>query len=502
MKPVWLFVLLLLLAGCGKTEKKADEAKPEETVASVSVATAEKKDIEETVAAQGVVQPAQGAMTKLSPQIAGRLVRVLVKEGERVSAGQVVATLDTRTLVAQSRSAEAGYQASRASAAQAVKAMQAAASDQRSGVHTARLALESARAERDGSVQAAQTARKLAQAELARTLAGARPQEVVQAKDALRQAEATRDRARIEAERQQFLFEKGISAKRQADDAQTALTVAEASVESAKQALELTLAGARKEDRDAARLRVRQADESLVQAQKTGNAKVAQAQAALSQAESQTLAVAAKVQEAEAARSSALKASADVSVAQVQAEYAALRAPISGVVTKRWLSPGDMADPAGAVLEIADNRQLELLASLPESDAERVQPGQRARLAAGQTGTVVSVGAVDPQTALVPVRIRVSQSASLRAGALQSVKIVVRVARGATVIPKEALLTREGKSVVFVATGESAKETPVTLGAETEAGVEVRSGLSAGAKVITVGGYELTDGAKIKVEKP
>ena len=69
-------------------------------------------------------------------------------------------------------------------------------------------------------------------------------------------------------------------------------------------------------------------------------------------------------------------------------------------------------------------------------------------------------------------------------------------------MPKAALLSRDGKSVVFTVNGEKAKETPVSVGAETESGVEIRSGLSAGAKVVTVGGYELSGGAKIQVEKP
>ncbi|MGC4046149.1 MAG: hypothetical protein QM758_20355 [Armatimonas sp.] len=41
----------------------------------------------------------------------------------------------------------------------------------------------------------------------------------------------------------------------------------------------------------------------------------------------------------------------------------------------------------------------------------------------------------------------------------------------------------------------------MTVGVETEEGVEIRSGLSAGAKVVIVGGYELANDAKIKIEE-
>lgn len=493
-------LLLSVLAGCGKPVAK--EAAPETPVATVTVAVAQRHDVEETVVAQGTLQPAQGGATRLAPQMAGRLVSVLVKEGDQVVAGQTLATLDIRAPAALTRSAEASYKMSAATATQAQLAARASAGDQESSVQVARLAQEAAATERNGSLQAAQTALNLAQTDLARTLAGARPQEVNQAQNTLRQAEATRKRAATEAERQQFLFEKGVSAKRQVEDAQTALTVADASVESAKQTLELMQAGARKEDRDAAQLRVRQAEEALEQARKSGDAKLAQAKAALHQAEQQKLSVAAKAQEVRVAQSGMGKAAADVTAARVQTDYATIRSPITGVVVKRLMNPGDMADTAGAVLEVTDNRQLDLLASLTEEDARRVHPGQRARLGSGDTALVVSVGAVDPQTNLVLVRLRVSQTKELRAGAFSLAKIIVRIARQALIVPKEAVLSREGKSVVLVSVGDIAKETPVTTGVETEAGIEIRSGLAVGAKVVTLGQYELVDGAKIKMEKP
>ena len=500
---LWIisFVFLGLLSGCSKKATE-EEAKAETPAAVVTVTKAERQDIEETVTAQGTFQSAQGAATKLAPQMAGRLISVLVKEGDSVTAGQILATLDTRALAAQVRSAEAGYRASTATASQAQLAARAAASDQESSVRVAQLAVDAAIVERQGAIQSAQTTLNLAKTDLTKTLAGARPQELLQAQSTLRQAEATRARAAKEVERQTFLQEKGVSARRQVEDAQTALTVAEASVESARQTLELLQAGARQEDREAAQLRVRQAEEALGQAHKTGEAKLVQAKAVLRQTEKQKLAVAAKVQEAKAAQSGAGKAAADVESARTQTDYATLRAPLSGIVVRRLLNPGDMADPAGTVLEIANSRQLDILATLPADEALRVRPGQRAHLSSGEMARVISIGSVDPQTNLVTLRLQTGSSKSVRAGAFILVKVVIRVASQAIVIPKECVLNHEGKSVVFVAAGEVAKMTPVTTGVETDAGVEIRSGLAVGAQVITQGQYELSDGAKIKVEAP
>ncbi|MGC4046150.1 MAG: HlyD family efflux transporter periplasmic adaptor subunit [Armatimonas sp.] len=161
---------------------------------------------------------------------------------------------------------------------------------------------------------------------------------------------------------------------------------------------------------------VRQAQEALAQAQKAGEAKVALARAALRQAEGQRLSVEAKAEEARAAQRGAEKAAADVASARIQADLTTIHAPISGVVTKRLLGPGDMADATTPVLELTNTGKLDLVASLPADDAARIRPGQSAHLSRGGEAIVASIGAVDPQTNLAPVRLQVRQNGTLRSG--------------------------------------------------------------------------------------
>ena len=74
----------------------------------------------------------------------------------------------------------------------------------------------------------------------------------------------------------------------------------------------------------------------------------------------------------------------------MQSDYATLRAPLSGVVVRRLLNPGDMADPTGTILEIANSRQLDILATLPADEALRVRPGQKAHLSLGEMARVIA----------------------------------------------------------------------------------------------------------------
>jgi membrane fusion protein (multidrug efflux system) len=179
---------------------------------------------------------------------------------------------------------------------------------------------------------------------------------------------------------------------------------------------------------------------------------------------------------------------------------------------KRALNPGDMADPAAAVVEVADTRHLNLTASLTSDSIKNVRAGMTAHIISTDIpgvkleGRVISVGQVDPQTNLLPVRITVpNHSGLLKAGGFASAAIVLRRNLRTVVVPKEAIVTKEGKTFVFVMSPDGvAHQKDATIGTEQNGLAEVLSGVTAGDKVITEGQYELPDGAKVILpgEKP
>jgi len=588
----------------------ASDAAPADKAAEpvpVEVATVALRPLETLVSAKGTLVPAQGASARVAVTAPGRLTRVLVAEGDRVAAGQLLALVDNRSARAASRGAQAALSASQSDAQSAILSIRAAQSDQTNALRQAQLGLSSASTERDSAVRAAQVALRSAQSDLRKTQvgarardvsnalqqarlalrsaridreasvkaarnalraaqtdltklqAGARPQEIRQAQAAVSQAQATRDRAATEVGRVQFLVDRGIKARRELDDAQTALRVAEANLQSAKDALslvqagtriediragELRVAGAREalqsagqsgdakvglaqaalglaqsnlglaaqqrpEDVRAAALRVQSARDAVRQAQQNGDAKIAGARAAFQAASRGAVNIAAKAQDARSKQALAASKQADLLGAQIAASSSELRAPLSGIVSKRSLNPGDMADPATPVVEISDASTLNLLANL-SGDGANVQQGMTARVSTAAMpgrsvpGRVVSVGQIDPQTNLLSVRVAVpNPNGQLKVGAFASADIVLATKPLAVVVPRSALLTRDGKSAVLVAGSDGkAHQKTVTTGIERGGSVEIPSGLKAGERVISVGGYQLDDGAPIKVAPP
>jgi HlyD family secretion protein len=496
---------ICLQAGCGKkADATAEDKKPDEV--AVEMAMVETRRMETTVTAQGTLTAGQGASARIASSAPGRLLTVTVKEGDPVSPGQILATIDNRPQQAQSKSALAAAVASESQARSADLAAGAAAVDQSNAVHLAQLAVQSAQLDRDGSVQTAQSSLQAAQTDYQKTKAGARPQEIAQADLAVNTAKATRDRASTELERVRFLVDKGIDAKRQLDDAQTALSVADSALESARQQASLVRSGARAEDLRAAEIRVQQAQQAVAQAKTSGDARVTQARAALRQAQQSALQVAVKQQDARAQHELAAQKRADLAAAQSTAAYAEIRSPLRGVVTRRLLNPGDNADITVPILEVAEVKALDLIANVTAADGLQVRTGMPAHITASDVpnrifaGTVLNVGQVDPQTNLLSVRLSVSNArGALRSGTFADAEIVVRTNPRAVVVPKQAIVSREGKPVVFVVGLDNiARQKEVVTGSERDGLVEIVKGMPADEKVIRLGQYEIADGARVR----
>lgn len=459
----------LSLTGCGKKAEESSDATDVKPVV-VDMTQAMVRPMDTTVSAQGTLTSPQGASARVTAVNAGRLIAVRVREGDRVTAGQVVAVIDSRTQQAQAQSAGSALRASQLQARQTSLEAQAAETDHANAVKLAKLELESAKTEQ----------RKLRN--------GARPQEIAQSDQAVNQAQANLDRAATELDRVSYLYDKGIAAKRQLDDAKTAQRLAASSLESARQQADLVRAGTRSEDLQSAELRVKTA------------------QAALEQAEHGDLQVTAKKQEAQAAMESIQQKRADLAAAQVAAGYAALRAPLSGIVIHRNLNPGDMADPGTPVLEIANSRALDILASIPAEDGARIRTGMPVRVTTTTAaervfpGRVISIGQVDPQTGLLSVRVSVANTdGTLKSGAFATADIVLHTNRSAIAVPKQAVITRDSKPLVFVAGLDGiAHQRDVVAGVEQGGMVEIVRGIAPSERVIRLGQYELTDGMKVR----
>lgn len=493
--PPFKFILLASLGSLAVVGCSAKQAEGEKAVelAPIAVQTVkvEQRDIRDSTLVDGNFVVPEGKSAKLAPMVAGRLVSVFVKEGDTVRAGQLIALVDTKVQNAQSKSAQDASSVASAQAKQAQLSYESAKADQKAAVELARQALTTAKAERDSNISLAKT-------DLDKLKAGARPQEVALAEQAVTQARIARDKAKQESDRDQQLFKEGFVSGQQAQSSKSAFELAESALKQAQSQLDLTKAGSRKEDIDSAVQR-------LDAAKRLGDLRVAQAETSLKQAIASEKTVQAKAQDAQAANLTVNQRQHESAMTLQVEKSGEIRAPMNGRVVRSLLNAGDEADPTTPVVEIAASGDvIDFVGMVDPSDAIRISVGQAVIFEKfeGLSGTVSSVGVANTQSGLIPVRVRCAQTAKgPTPGTFARAGIILQRLKDALAIPNGAVASREGKDVVFVVKDGVAHLTEIQIGPDDGDWISVTKGIKFGEEVVLLGQHELADGAKVTVAK-
>jgi len=230
------------------------------------------------VSVTGTVEATQ---VDVSTKITGRIVARPVKEGDAVTEGQLLAKLDATELAADARRQEAAVRS--------------------------------------------------AQATLRDLLAGARGEEIEDARAALQSAEATRIMNERDFRRAEELSRRELIAAQEVDRARQAYEVATAQERSTRQRLNLLLSGSRPEQIEAARGQLAQAESALA-------------------------------------------------MARSRLKEMIILSPLDGVVLHKNLEVGEMANPGVSILTLMNPRELWVRAYVPEEEIGRIKIGDPARV--------------------------------------------------------------------------------------------------------------------------
>ena len=187
-----------------------------------------------------------------------------------------------------------------------------------------------------------------------------------------------------------------------------------------------------------------------------------------------------------------------------------IRSPVNGFVGKRLLDPGAFVSSNTPVVSMVEIDRVRLVANIVEKDLRRVRVGSSADVEVdaypGETfrGQVARVAPVlDPATRTAQMEVEVPNGDfRLKPGMYSRVRLTVATKAQALVVPVNAVVTIEGKRGVFQVrdgTVRSAAFVPVQVGLEDGTLVEVLSGLSESARVVTTGAAALRDGDPVTI---
>jgi RND family efflux transporter MFP subunit len=206
---------------------------------------------------------------------------------------------------------------------------------------------------------------------------------------------------------------------------------------------------------------------------------------------------------------------------QQQLDDMTIRAPFDGVITTKDAQPGEMISPVSAgggftrtgIGTIVDMTSLEIEIDVNESYINRVEQGQpvEATLDAYPNWKIPC-----KVIAIIPTADREKSTVKVRVGFDQldprilpdmSVKVAFRDSGGtavarAVMVPKNSVLNRDGRDVVFVVRDGHAERRAVNVTDTQNDDSVLSAGVSAGEKVVVNAPADLQDGMAVKETKP
>ncbi|WP_200975689.1 efflux RND transporter periplasmic adaptor subunit [Echinicola sp. 20G] len=198
--------------------------------------------------------------------------------------------------------------------------------------------------------------------------------------------------------------------------------------------------------------------------------------------------------------------SAEIELKEVEMELAkaAIKAPISGKVADLKIKQGSLVNAGDALCEILSTNLLELHVKVLESDIPFIALGQIAEVypVSGGAGSLSGkVGSINPkvdENGLVEVGIQLSGASKLLPG--MNARAVIRAPQtNSVVVPKQALVYRSGRPVVFTLNGKESKWNYVEVGKDNGREIEILDGVKDGETVITSNNLQLGHQAQVQV---
>jgi membrane fusion protein (multidrug efflux system) len=200
-------------------------------------------------------------------------------------------------------------------------------------------------------------------------------------------------------------------------------------------------------------------------------------------------------------------AQAQTQLVRAQISKTAVKAPFSGKIGLRSISPGTYITPAILVAKLVNTGKLKISFSIPEKYASEVKSGSTIDFSVSGSDKIYTakIYAIEPEVEVATRTLQVraiadNKDGNLFPGTFADVKLPLDIIKNAIVVPTEAIIPVQSGKKVFIANMGKAKEVMVEAATRTDASILILSGLKAGDTLITGGVMSLKNEAPIKVK--
>ncbi len=193
--------------------------------------------------------------------------------------------------------------------------------------------------------------------------------------------------------------------------------------------------------------------------------------------------------------------------ARLNLAYTKIMAPFGGVIGDFDLVVGQRVNSGVKLFKLLDVSKLRIDVGVLESEIVNIAKGNRVQVKVNAfpgkhfEGKVVFISPfIDTENKTCKVTIELSNPHSdLKPGMFAQVNIEIESLEDRVLIPEDALLIRDRRSLVFVVEDDLAKWKYVTIGEQNDEYIEIIEGINVGEDVIIEGHYTLAHDARVQI---
>jgi RND family efflux transporter MFP subunit len=207
----------------------------------------------------------------------------------------------------------------------------------------------------------------------------------------------------------------------------------------------------------------------------------------------------------QAAQAQVALAESNLALVQKSFDDTRITTPIAGIVTKKMVNVGTMANPAGPAFAVQDQSALKMEGTVPAAYVPLLKVGMPVEIVVDElpgrtfTGSVSRLApTLEQETRRGAIEIALQPAEGLLPYMFGRATISFGNSADVVVVPNDAVLSVGGQPAVFVVDGDIAKLIRPKLGARQADDVVVEEGLSVGDAVVVSGAAGLADGVKVK----
>ena len=199
---------------------------------------------------------------------------------------------------------------------------------------------------------------------------------------------------------------------------------------------------------------------------------------------------------------------AQTQLIQAQIGKTSIRAPFSGKIGLRNISPGTYVTPTTLIANLVSTNQLKITFSIPEKYASQITNGSEINFTVPNVTDKfkAKIYALEPAVEMATRTLKIralteNSSGKLLPGTFATIELSLGTIKNAILIPTEVVVPVQDGKVVYIAHNGKAKEVKIEALTRTDKSIVITSGLNPGDSLITTGIMSLKNDADIKVKQ-